>query len=514
MNLLEDDGTGGRFRVPATVMASLREGLQGPGPEDALARAREILAEGYATPQMVAGLAVAHARGSQAAVYGGTAGVRWVARLQEEERLEERFGDGLLTSKMRSDLADRADRRRRDTKGQFRDEISKLAVGQAMQIGNVEVTRRRSGHPSGKYAVRDLKLRTTELYTGKGGAIRIAQDASANDDHPRSVGGKTRFKDRRDAALKTGQPKEEPVQSLVNSGKPIDHDDLEKRGLAIVGPIGERFRKNAKRLENGGERVPGQRRTLDSQQLYKPGGKMVTQPNGDEEYVGGEWNWDRKVLHRTITARLLQGVSGGQEDPKILLMAGGGASGKTTALRAGAADKPSNSVLINPDVIKNMLSEYDALIDLGDKGAAGAVHEESSEIAKAVMAKAIELRMNITVDKTQIKPKEVDVAKGANYSVSAMVATTPIVVAQDRAVARGKKPKSEGGGRFVDPQVLEKAHRDVAKNFPEWAKLGIPIVVQDTHSKKRLAEVRGGELRILDKKGYALFLSRATQSDH
>lgn len=196
MSLLEDDGTGGRFRAPATVLANLRRGVEeAPAglSTEPLARATEILAEGSASVTALQAWAAYHfvrESGSGSLLYGGEAGARWVARLREDEALEEAFG--ALTARARAGLSDRAEQRRRNVKGQFVNEISELAPGGSTQIGNVKVSRE-PGRGVPKFAIRDVQSRTFEHAVGTGQATRLAQDASARDDSPHSVGGRTRY---------------------------------------------------------------------------------------------------------------------------------------------------------------------------------------------------------------------------------------------------------------------------------------------------------------------------------
>lgn len=214
------------------------------------------------------------------------------------------------------------------------------------------------------------------------------------------------------------------------------------------------------------------------------------------------------MLHRAILSRFLQGIDEERTNREILFMGGGAAAGKSTMLRTGVTAKPDGSVLINPDAIKGMIPEYNELIRLKDPGAAAAVHEESSDIGKMLMAMATGRGMNVTVDKVKIKEQEINHAQNLGYKARGAVATISINEAKKRAKKRG-----EDTGRFVGDQTLTDGHREVVRGFPEWAKFGIPLTLTDTGTGAILAEAKNGTLVIRDAKGYARFLERARRSD-
>lgn len=90
-----------------------------------------------------------------------------------------------------------ADRRRRTPKGQFADEISQLSVaGDSKTIGNVTVTRVSDGAGIPEFKV-EARLKgqsgSTEFVLGAGTAAARAEDASAADTHPDSLGGTTSY---------------------------------------------------------------------------------------------------------------------------------------------------------------------------------------------------------------------------------------------------------------------------------------------------------------------------------
>lgn len=343
-----------------------------------------------------------------------------------------------------------ADRRRRTPKGQFADEISQLSVaGDSKTIGNVTVTRVSDGAGIPEFKV-EARLKgqsgSTEFVLGAGTAAARAEDASAADTHPDSLGGTTSY----------------PNADYVKGGRrqAFDHEDLEKKGAEILGPgpWDKGVQKRVQDLIRGGIRILGTPGTQDTQRSHKPGGRI----NEKGEYEGGKYTEERQVLHRAILSRFLQGIDEERTNREILFMGGGAAAGKSTMLRTGVTAKPDGSVLINPDAIKGMIPEYNELIRLKDPGAAAAVHEESSDIGKMLMAMATGRGMNVTVDKVKIKEQEINHAQNLGYKARGAVATISINEAKKRAKKRG-----EDTGRFVGDQTLTDGHREVVRGFPE-----------------------------------------------
>lgn len=241
---------------------------------------------------------------------------------------------------------------------------------------------------------------------------------------------------------------------------------------------------------------------LDSQRMFKPGGAV----NAKGEYEGGKYTAERSQLHRAIIGAFLQGL---ETHPKgareVLFMAGGPASGKSTALKNGLATAPDGSVLINPDAIKRLIPEYRFMLALKDPEASSRIHEESGDIAKALAAHAREQGFHVTVDKVKIKPEEAAAFKDAGYKREAVVTTVPIPLAVERADERGKKT-----GRQVPYDTIVEGHQAVAAGFQEWAeKTGMPMTLVDTSTGRVLAKASGGHVGVVDDAGYELFRSRA-----
>jgi predicted ABC-type ATPase len=371
-----------------------------------------------------------------------------------------------------------ADRRRRDPRGRFADELGRVPKGASFKVGNVHVKRNAGGFTITR--VHSGGAKETQTARSRDEALRKSLDASARDKHPEALGGRSTFRGLKDFEAQ-------------GEHRPPSHEDLEKDPQGILGKgQWDAHRANVKRLAAGD--------FADTQRLHKPGGRV----NEEGEYVGGEYTPERRELHRQIVERHLRGHVR-QDQPEILFMGGGGASGKSTMLRSGMVAAPGDSVLVNPDVVKSMLPEYDQSIKEGRDEAAVWSHEESSDVAKLIHQTALYLGLNITVDKTKIKPEDVRAARERGYKPSGAVATVPIPLALERAKIRAEKT-----GRKIHEAELIKAHQTAARDFERWAEESrMRIVLMETDKGRVIAKAAGGRVRPTDPEEYAVFRSRA-----
>lgn len=182
----------------------------------------------------------------------------------------------------------------------------------------------------------------------------------------------------------------------------------------------------------------------DSQAKYKTGGKYTS---------------ERQILHDKIIGEMLAGHHA-QTHPVATFFGGGPASGKS-ALKPG-----EDSVVIDADAIKAKLPEYNAMMKAGDSRAASYVHEESSDVAKAVQAAAIARRFNYTLDGTGDSAYEkmagkLAAARAAGYKVDGQYVTVDTDEAVRRAMDRAKST-----GRMVPPTVIRSVHQSVSEVLP------------------------------------------------
>jgi predicted ABC-type ATPase len=190
------------------------------------------------------------------------------------------------------------------------------------------------------------------------------------------------------------------------------------------------------------------------------GVKPPSVPDTQAKYKrGGKYTAERQILHDKIVAELLAGHHP-QEHPTATFFGGGPASGKSS-LKAGP-----DSVPIDADAIKAKLPEYTQMVAAGDPAAAAFVHEESSDISKAVQAAATARRLNFTLDGTGDSSYtkmlgKITAAKAAGYKADGQYVTVDTEEAVRRATKRAKR-----SGRMVPAAVIRSVHQSVSNVLP------------------------------------------------
>jgi hypothetical protein len=254
----------------------------------------------------------------------------------------------------------------------------------------------------------------------------------------------------------------------------------------------------------------------DTQQKWKPGGELMD--NG--EYVGGAWDPGRVDSAHVpyYIAEMKNGKRVTDGPPTALFMAGGTASGKDTLLREKLGGGPENSVMIDPDNAKRHLPEMAEIVAVDVKKAAGAVHEESSEMAKRLNEQAVARNSNMVVNGTGDNSPEkfmakVKKAQAAGYKVEAVMADIPTEEAISRAIAASKDPKSPRFGRRPPIEEIRQLHRQVAKNHLVWRDEvdDWQVWANDTKETRRVIAYRedGGKIVVVDKARYEQALKKA-----
>lgn len=228
----------------------------------------------------------------------------------------------------------------------------------------------------------------------------------------------------------------------------------------------------------------------------------------------------REGLRKAIVDKFLK-PGKTQAKPEMFLMGGGGASGKGVVKGAMIKDNridDTDAVLIDPDEIKESIPEYAEIVKKGDGRAAAVVHEESSIIAKEILAAAFAKKFNIVFDVTLGNPakglQQIKTAKEKGYKVILIGVTVEPAIAITRAVTRAKSK-----GRWVPVSMLLEAHKGFSEGFPQYVELVDNAFLFDT-SKDSAHEVAvknedtGGKLKILDAAAYARFQKKTVLNVH
>ena len=213
---------------------------------------------------------------------------------------------------------------------------------------------------------------------------------------------------------------------------------------------------------------------------------------GQEPDANTVWTMERQKLHKEIVDKFLK--EGVTSDKPVFTMSGGGpASGKGFMIKKTGLDKSGN-VIIDADEIKKLLPEYAAAQKKGGKAqqeAAGFVHEESSYLAKRIMAAASEKRFNVVLDGTgdngiESLMKKVNKMKDKGYRVEAKYVSADTDLAAQRNWDRFLKT-----GRLPPESMLRNVHADVSRTLPKAIEDGLfdKVELFDTNKSGELRKV-------------------------
>lgn len=223
---------------------------------------------------------------------------------------------------------------------------------------------------------------------------------------------------------------------------------------------------------------------------------------------------ERLKLHYRIVQDLANGVPK-TKNPVIYFSGGGAASGKGTAISKIDLDFPSDKnnkgVIIDPDIIKGKLPEFDR----NNPESAPFVHEESSWVSKRAFEKyCSDGDRNVLMDGTLAgnKDKVIDKireAKKYGYPVKANYVTVNNREALERAYKRYLNI-----GRLPNIAEIIRTHQGVSSNFEDVYKEFDEGNLIDNNGKEPriIATFKNGELQIKDKKAYKDFLDKRKDS--
>jgi predicted ABC-type ATPase len=205
---------------------------------------------------------------------------------------------------------------------------------------------------------------------------------------------------------------------------------------------------------------------------------------------------DRLKLHDQIIDTLLRRKDGTPLRPpadgqkRVLFMAGGSASGKSSALALPENQdmQPFDAALVNPDEIKEMFPEYKAMVAAGDTTAAMAAHEESSDLSKRLLAEAMRRGLNVVRDGTgDSNPGkfagQITDMKDAGYDVTVLYVNAKTAVALRRGKRRAKRT-----GRHVPDGEIRKQHKNVSARFLDGVR---PLVEDGAITQIRMYQTQG-----------------------
>lgn len=222
---------------------------------------------------------------------------------------------------------------------------------------------------------------------------------------------------------------------------------------------------------------------------------------------------ERKALHETIVSDLLrQGTA--SEKPFLIFTAGAPGAGKSTTVKtlqlAGyiEADK---ALLLDPDLIKPMIPEYEALKKISAEDAAKIVHSESSKIMDQVFEQAVSQKKNLIVDGTLrwteytsnlIKRLRREHPEYSSISIVSVDAGLPTALARVKA-------RAEQMGRYVPPEYVRETAELVAGSVKTLEPIVDFVVRMRNEDWPMITQLTRGGLAA----GVSIFVPRGDGSD-
>ncbi len=175
-------------------------------------------------------------------------------------------------------------------------------------------------------------------------------------------------------------------------------------------------------------------------------------------------------------------------------------------------------MLINPDVVRTQLPEYQAMVRAGDPDAAALTHEESSLIAKTASDVAISLGLPLVIDAVGADDEgqfssKVQGLVDHGYHVTVRYVNVPLEVAEQREADR-----ASATGRSVPSGVLVTKHAEVSRGFTNIAQISqVRVEVYDNTGDEPILIAEGfgdpalgpDALKVHDRDRYHLFLEKA-----
>jgi adenylylsulfate kinase-like enzyme len=123
----------------------------------------------------------------------------------------------------------------------------------------------------------------------------------------------------------------------------------------------------------------------------------------DLYFRDGAYTPQRRQIHENIVDQALSSVQPAQQQPLVVFLGGGSASGKSTIVKRYLQKfKNFNEgiLLIDSDKIKTMLPEYQKMVETDPKNAANRLHDESSDIATKMYEAGLRNKVNMILDGT------------------------------------------------------------------------------------------------------------------
>ncbi len=191
----------------------------------------------------------------------------------------------------------------------------------------------------------------------------------------------------------------------------------------------------------------------------------------------------RQTLHDRLVSAQLEGHES-QGGPRLVLVSGGTASGKSEAAKKAQKDLPG-AVYVNTDEVRALLPEFE-FVEGTDK--AGLLQEEAGDIRDQLLAEAVASGMHVIWDAPGSSTVAAKLKQIENLGYKIAIAYTHRTVEEAKVAAayRATHASNPADRRVVPDEVIENSHRKAREGF------------------EIMAAVPGREITVYDKTGKAL----------
>lgn len=234
----------------------------------------------------------------------------------------------------------------------------------------------------------------------------------------------------------------------------------------------------------------------------------------DTYCVDGAYTNERKDIHKKIIDYFFNTAQNIKEPPQAILLGGGSASGKSTLAKFWVKAYEKNFiplVYIDCDEIKLLIPDYENVKTYNEETAAFYVHDESSDVAEALLRKCIKEKKNFIYDGTMKNlnkyKKLIESLLENEYNITVTIVDVPIEIAKKRAEARFLET-----GRRVPHEIIEESHREVPKTFVAIKEIVHEYTLYDTSGIEPIEiieKTEEGIINIYDEKRLEQFYSKA-----
>eukprot|EP01103_Thecamoeba_quadrilineata_P008359 TRINITY_DN18118_c0_g1_i1.p1 TRINITY_DN18118_c0_g1~~TRINITY_DN18118_c0_g1_i1.p1 ORF type:complete len:585 (+),score=70.79 TRINITY_DN18118_c0_g1_i1:74-1828(+) len=236
----------------------------------------------------------------------------------------------------------------------------------------------------------------------------------------------------------------------------------------------------------------------------------------------------RTVWREELKANILstgQSIPRNLRRPRLLIIAGGGASGKSSVLSVLKNKRrlipPGAHIAINPDNIKLLDPIYQAITSYGDMRAANVVHKESNIIAEELFLEALKRRYEIIYEGTfsdfEKGSRMVNMAHDQGYDVVMIGVIVDPALAVRRSLERAVRSK-----RVVPSHDLLRAHKLFSQNFERYLQIVDKALLCETYRDDETTSTTinvlasmgtSRRLRVFNDEAYREFLDKSTLNE-